>query len=389
MKKIFMMLVLLFVLLFSIGVAEEARVLNDEVTFSATKNSEKLFRMLDQKYNTCFHVTNQKIVIDLKGQTCGGIYLTFLSEPTTLMIEEKNQEGVWQVNTYFDAKYKNQYIKLSLSKSTTHLRIGAKEENAELKINSFYLLSEGTLPSFVQTWETLDTPADIMQIVTHPDDDILWFAGLLPLYAGEKEKKVMVVYTVGQCKESRKNELLDGLWTCKVKYYPEIGPFKDLNSKNKKTVIYRMGGKDKMPLYVTTMLRKHRPSVVVTQALNGEYGHLQHIVTVEGVVNAVTKHVHDVQYQTPAFNEPFQVKKLYVHAYKNNQIHMDYTKKLDHFQGQTAFEIAKSAFKKHVSQQKTHYKVRLDGAFKPTVLGLYYSTVGDDVLKNDILEHIE
>ena len=38
----------------------------------------------------------------------------------------------------------------------------------------------------------------MLQIVTHPDDDLIWFGGLLPLYAGERGMNVLVAYASTQ-----------------------------------------------------------------------------------------------------------------------------------------------------------------------------------------------
>ena len=42
-------------------------------------------------------------------------------------------------------------------------------------------------------WQDLDK-AELMLLVAHPDDELLWFGGLLPTYAGQRGLKVQVVY---------------------------------------------------------------------------------------------------------------------------------------------------------------------------------------------------
>ena len=54
-------------------------------------------------------------------------------------------------------------------------------------------------------------------------------------------KKVMVVYMVGGNSPKRKNELLDGLWTCGVRYYPEIGYFPDKGASSHDSVLRNWG----------------------------------------------------------------------------------------------------------------------------------------------------
>jgi hypothetical protein len=45
-------------------------------------------------------------------------------------------------------------------------------------------------------------------------------------------------------------------------------------------------------------------------------------------------------------------------------------------------------FTMHRSQQKTDYEVLDEGPYDNRLFGLYYSLVGDDVLKNDFLENL-
>ncbi|MBQ8080714.1 MAG: PIG-L family deacetylase [Clostridia bacterium] len=62
----------------------------------------------------------------------------------------------------------------------------------------------------------------MLLLSAHPDDELLWFGGTLPTYAGERGKQVQLVY-LAHGDARRKNELLDGLWTCGVHAYPVIG----------------------------------------------------------------------------------------------------------------------------------------------------------------------
>lgn len=56
--------------------------------------------------------------------------------------------------------------------------------------------------------------------------------------------------------------------------------------------------------------------------------------------------------------------------------------------GRTGQEVAAEAFKKHISQQKTHDHIYMGGSYDSQRYGLYYSTVGLDVAKNDLFEHV-
>ena len=67
---------------------------------------------------------------------------------------------------------------------------------------------------------------------------------------------------------------------------------------------------------------------------------------------------------------------------------MDWRKPLDAFGGKTAFDIAEAAFACHISQQKTEYKVEDFGPYDNARFGLAFSTVGEDVEKNDFFENL-
>jgi len=82
------------------------------------------------------------------------------------------------------------------------------------------------------------------------------------------------------------------------------------------------------------------------------------------------------------------VKKLYLHLYKENEIVMDWRKPLDFFDGKTAFDMAEAGFKCHKSQQSNGMTVEDTGRYANNLFGLYYTAVGNDVLKNDLFENI-
>ena len=93
----------------------------------------------------------------------------------------------------------------------------------------------------------------------------------------------------------------------------------------------------------------------------------------------------------------WQVKKLYLHLYPENQIDMDWRVPLDSFDGKTALEIAAEVFRFHRSQvggtvkyhgKEYEFKVQDSGYFDNSLFGLYYTAVGPDEAKNDMMEHV-
>ena len=84
----------------------------------------------------------------------------------------------------------------------------------------------------------------------------------------------------------------------------------------------------------------------------------------------------------------FSPSKLYLHRWRENEIVFDWSQPLSAFGGRSGFDVADEAFKKHVSQKKTHYHVYRNGTYDSQRMGLYWSAVGPDEAKNDIFEHV-
>ena len=95
------------------------------------------------------------------------------------------------------------------------------------------------------------------------------------------------------------------------------------------------------------------------------------------------------------------MKKAYFHLYKENPIIMDYDTPRDCFDGLTAFQVTqKYGYPCHVSQQYTWFTDWINGkgnsinkaseikTYNPCEFGLYFSSVGEDINKNDMFENI-
>ena len=77
-----------------------------------------------------------------------------------------------------------------------------------------------------------------------------------------------------------------------------------------------------------------------------------------------------------------------MHLYAQNQIQMDWNQPLDESGVITPMFLAREAFDRHRSQTAL-YSMSSDGKrFDNSLFGLYYSSVGEDVEKNDFMENI-
>ena len=229
-----------------------------------------------------------------------------------------------------------------------------------------------------------------MTIVAHPDDELLWFGGTIPYYAGQQGLKLQAVYMT--CSNyQRRIELLNGLWHCGVRNYPEIAWKIDRKDRDMDATYY-LWGRNKTCAYLVGLLRRYRPEVVVTHDVNGEYGHSQHLATSDAVYQAVLK-ASDPDYdpESAALYGVWQVKKLYRHLGSQPTTVMDWSQPLSAFGGDTGFQVARRAFAWHESQTKDdRWQVAYKGSrFDSTLYTLVFSTVGEDEAGNDFFEHIE
>ena len=176
---------------------------------------------------------------------------------------------------------------------------------------------------------------------------------------------------------TRRSEALDGLWTCGVRAYPEMGRFKDIKV-NRAADCYPYWGREAVESHIAGLIARYRPDVMVTHDIHGEYGHGAHKVCAE-----MAMHYADTQDESM-----WQLKKLYLHLYKENPLVMDWRQPLASFGGQTAFDVAKAAFKCHASQRSNGLIVQDWGPHANNEFGLYDSSVGPDTGLADLFENL-
>ena len=77
-----------------------------------------------------------------------------------------------------------------------------------------------------------------------------------------------------------------------------------------------------------------------------------------------------------------------VHLYAEQQLKLDWHVPLTAFDGKDGETIATEALACHVSQMKHGWAMEEGGDNDNTLFGLYATTVGPDVLGNDLMENI-
>jgi len=257
-----------------------------------------------------------------------------------------------------------------------------------MQIAEVTLYSEGTLPEGVYDWQPPLTKADLMVVSAHCDDELIYFGGTIPYYAGERGLAVQVVY-MANGDRARVDEALNGLWHTGVRNSPVFLPLKDVYTETLRLALLNWGEEETTRTLVD-VIRRFQPEVIVTHDLNGEYGHGAHMATAYCMMKAVP-----LAADKSAFSDSlqqygvWQTQKLYLHLYSENKITMDWNLPLAAFGGKTALEVANEAYHMHVSQLEFHSNVNGAGDYSSLEYGLAFTAVGLDEAKNDFFEHID
>lgn len=274
------------------------------------------------------------------------------------------------------------------------------------QLSEMQVFTAGQVPDNIQKWKpSAEGKTDLLLFSTHGDDDQLFFAGILPYYAGELGYQVQVVYMTDHHNNQpfRIHEMLNGLWAVGVDVYPVLASFNDFFTEEGNIELayrtYKALGYDRDTLmdFVVTQIRRFRPQVVVTHDFQGEYGHAQHLVCADLVAEAVT--ISGDGESFPESAEQYGLwdpPKTYFHLYEENPIVLDLDQPLERFGGMTAYEVTRDlGYACHESQYKDfewYYRGFATAAevakYNPCYYGLYRSTVGEDQNKNDFFENV-
>lgn len=392
MKKWLIALLTLLALSLSVAFAAEANDITEDCKFKVCSSGRKYTLMTDKKYTSYWESNKIKTpwiaITAPEGKPIAGLYVCFGNMPESWEIQTSDDGKDWFTAVPGDTRFLHAYV--ALPQPAQHVRlVVTSEKKTALRINDLFVLSEGDLPDWVQVWQPTEEKADILFLSTHPDDELIFFGGAIPTYAVEQQRKVVVAYFT-RSNTTRSSELLNGLWHMGVRTYPVIGNFKDSYAKNLKAAYKTAGGKGKVNEWIVGLYRQYKPEVVVTQDTNGEYGHKQHMMIADAAQNCIALAANEDEFtaSTIAYGT-WQVKKLYLHLYPENQITFDWTVPLKSMNGATGIELAEEAYTLHKTQASSGMSVTETGTkYDNRVFGLAFTTVGEDVRKDDFLENI-
>ncbi len=329
----------------------------------------------------------------------GSVYIAFNSDPTEWTLTSASREYVGGKNGFLH-EYADIFAALGDVKECV------LEFDGYCDISEIYVFSQGEKPDWVQDWQPTLQNADMLLFVAHSDDDQLFFAGLIPLYCSEGYRVQVAYITYHKENIKRRHEFLNGLWTAGNIYYPMYGKFDDfrIDDLDETMAEYERRGTSYSDIegYVTKVLRKTKPLVVVTHDINGEYGHGMHRMLSKMVCDSV-----DISGDASKYTESakeygvWTAKKIYLHLYAKNKLTLNIDTPITLYGGKTAFEISQTAFLKHDTQFDTWFYPWLCGTadapitsssqiprYNPTKYGLYYTEVGYDTGENCMFENI-
>ena len=398
------LLILLLLLTVVSATAEEAENLTGSLTVKTVDKPGKTGCITDGKYTTFWESSKRKNpwVVVSSDQPIYGLYLCFQKMPDTYVIQKQSGEDWITVAEGGTPHYHHVFYELDGVKKIRIL--STMEKNNVMGFNEIYAFGKGEVPDWVQRWEEPVEKADLLVLVAHPDDELLFTGGAIPVYNTEQGRQVEVAYLTPS-NTTRRSEALNGLWAMGVRHYPVFGNFADnyANTGKVKDAYKNAGGKEKVLDWVTELYRRFRPEVVITHAENGEYGHPQHKMIADAAVECFEQAADPMKspdsYQA---YDTWQVKKLYLHQYGEaaEQTVLDWDQPLNAFDGKTGAQMAAEAFALHTSQKGMGSKIK--GKFVEFTVeetgakmypydhfGLKCTTVGTDEAKNDFLEHID
>lgn len=376
-----------------------------DTTFTGT-GYESLSFLFDKNIKT-YKTSSGNASITLENKNgIGSVYLLFDLEYGSYTITD-NTSG--DTITAGEGSFLHDYVDLDAAFEAAPTSVTITFSDGSVRLSEIYVFSPGQPPEFVQQWERpLEGGADLLLFSTHGDDDQLFFAGLLPYYAGELGCRVQVVYLTDHrnLTNTRTHEMLNGLWAVGVTAYPVFGSFSDFRIDDLEDTYaeYESQGVSREELleFAVKQLRRFKPLVAVGHDINGEYGHGMHMVYTDMLIHAL-----EVSKDASTFPElaaqygTWDVPKTYLHLYEKNPIVLDYDQPLSAFDGMTAFEVSqKLGYPCHESQQYTWFTDWINGksnqitkatqieTYNPCKFGLYRSTVGEDTERNDFLENL-
>ena len=336
--------------------------------------------LTDRKFTTnaeTKQMKNPTLTISCGEPVCG-LYLCFQKKPESYEIQVR-EDGEWRTayegNEFYHAFYALDGVK--------EVRVYAAGDNKQtMGFNEVYVFGEGRIPGWVQQWDPTPEKSDVLFVVAHPEEELLYLGGAIPYYAVEQGRTVAVA-CMSYANTTRRSELLNGLWSMGYRSYPVIGDFKTAKASGVKAAyktIDAKNGEQVLVSWLSDVIAQTRPEVLVGPDAEGEGGNGQRMMLADACRKAFD-----------AADERWMVKKLYLHLYGNaeDQVVFDWDQPMEKLGGRTGMGLAYYAYLFHKTQDDQDKSVYDQGKkYANNTFGLAESLVGADLTHRDLLENI-
>lgn len=273
-------------------------------------------------------------------------------------------------------------------------------------------------------WNPTPEKLDVLVISAHPDDEGIFFGGVLPYMTQVRQVEALnISMTSGDWLPQhgppgwlREQELGAANWVYGFRNEPLFPRFPDVPTSTLNQTWDAWGdgvvgtntiaeGREKAGQYLAEQIRRFRPEVIIVQDLDGEYGHNNHKATALATVDAYELALNPLI--DIAGLDAWQPKKFYIHQSEANGLGTpgftfvnwlfhDFTEDVsidttnDGIPDSTPRQVAEMGLAEHVSQGGLN-SLAVSTVFRTGEAfdghhsewwGLYRSTVGPDTLTN-------
>ena len=187
--------VLILVLLFgafSFAAAEPARDITRECRLKPVSGGKGFKKALDRDYKTFWRSSGGAgAVIDVTvpaGEEASCVWFQWYDHPHAAAVQIRNAAGEWEEYACTEGAFLSEFLQLPEGTTGFRIRPTAGRRKTPLPIAELHIYGAGDLPDEVQVWDPPCEKADLMLLAAHPDDELLWFGGILPVYAGIEKK---------------------------------------------------------------------------------------------------------------------------------------------------------------------------------------------------------
>ncbi|SHI43113.1 GlcNAc-PI de-N-acetylase [Rubritalea squalenifaciens DSM 18772] len=260
-----------------------------------------------------------------------------------------------------------------------------------------------------RAWLARPDKVRLMVFSCHPDDEGIFFGGVIPYYSQTlKVPTLCVSVTSGdhnRAPEVREKEFRDAVWAYGSRLQPIFPRFKDAPVSIDDTWDWWADGsldgqgadtgRQIAATRLASYIRRYRPDVVAGHDFNGEYGHNNHKAAALATADAVL-YAADESMEIDGL-PAWQVKKFYVHRSSTRPFFHDGFKQTsidttgDGTPDSTPLQVANLGLDMHLSQGGGSSGFNVASVYAPAgsvksswaphvceEWGLYQTTVGDD-----------